>query len=379
MTTTTTKLGGTAVSVVVAKVAHGLMGMTSSTPVPDEQAFQYIKSGIDVLPEGVKLILNSAEFYGHGWTTGKLELLARFFQKHKDYADKTFLSVKGGAAGFGKINGKADGLHPQKYRQVARGAESGARRRSTCACPPASIPRPIEDTVRYLVELLREGKFDYIGLSECRADTMWRGHVVYPISVVEIENCPTSYEEEMKIALAAPAELDIAVAANSPLGHGLITGNIRGVDDLPAGSWIRDLTRLKDENLPSNLRPIDDALHIMAAKKNCTPAQLSIAWVGALGEKVIPLPGSTRKEHTLGKLQGGDIALSKQDIEEIAQILEALNPVKGDRYFGDAVDLAVGSGQQYGVRNKRKSIVNDVTQQGLNRLGTNSCLVEQLI
>ena len=36
-----------------------------------------------------------------------------------------------------------------------------------------------------------------------------------------------------------------------------------------------------------------DALVAMAAKKGCTPAQLSIAWVGALGEKVIPLPGSS--------------------------------------------------------------------------------------
>lgn len=35
-----------------------------------------------------------AEFYGHGWTTGNLELLARFFEKHPGYADKTFLSVK---------------------------------------------------------------------------------------------------------------------------------------------------------------------------------------------------------------------------------------------------------------------------------------------
>lgn len=37
---------------------------------------------------------------------------------------------------------------------------------------------PIEDTVGYLVELLREGKFDHIGLSECRADTLRRGHSV---------------------------------------------------------------------------------------------------------------------------------------------------------------------------------------------------------
>lgn len=45
-----------------------------------------------------------------------------------------------------------------------------------------------------------------------------------------------------------------------------------------------------------------------------------------------------RKERTLENLQAGEIALSKEDMEEFAQILNA-NPVKGDRYFGDAVDL----------------------------------------
>ena len=155
MITVTTKLGSTASDVVVAKVAvsltlhgeldtesllatvfgqHGLMSMTyvfSSMPLTratflkhpfalqrrdalsDEQAFESIKSGIDALPEGVTMMLNSggpeqlcvllprntdyllkAEFYGKGWTTGNLELLARFFEKNPGYADKTFLSVR---------------------------------------------------------------------------------------------------------------------------------------------------------------------------------------------------------------------------------------------------------------------------------------------
>ncbi|KAM5530264.1 hypothetical protein V8D89_016074 [Ganoderma adspersum] len=335
MITATTKLGGTATNIVVAKVAHGLMSMTSVTPVPDEQAFESIKSGIDALPEGVKMMLNSAEFYGHGWTTGNLELLARFFEKYPGYADKTFLSVKGGAVGFGKISGKADDLRNSVDKSIA--ALRGTKKIDMFVPARVDPEVPIEDTVGYLVELLREGKFDHIGLSECRADTMRRGHSVYPISVVEIEISPMSYEEETKKVLAASAELDIAVAAYSPLGHGLITGKIRGAGDLPAGSWMRDLTRLKDENLPANLRLID-AIHAMAAKKNCTPGQLSIAWVGALGEKVIPLPGSTRKERTLENLQAGEMALSKEDLDEFAQILDT-NPVKGDRYFGDAVDL----------------------------------------
>jgi hypothetical protein len=83
----TTKLGGAASDVVVGKVAvsraiqsngflsqtfyswrlarrtqHGLMMMTwKPTPVPDEEAFAAIKAGIDALPPGAKMFLNSGE------------------------------------------------------------------------------------------------------------------------------------------------------------------------------------------------------------------------------------------------------------------------------------------------------------------------------
>jgi hypothetical protein len=35
------------------------------------------------------------EFYAQDFGTGNLKLLSRFFEKYPDYADKTFLSVKG--------------------------------------------------------------------------------------------------------------------------------------------------------------------------------------------------------------------------------------------------------------------------------------------
>lgn len=34
----------------------------SPTPVPDEQAFEAIKAGVDTLPDGVKMVLNSGKF-----------------------------------------------------------------------------------------------------------------------------------------------------------------------------------------------------------------------------------------------------------------------------------------------------------------------------
>ena len=55
---------------------------------------------------------------------------------------------------------------------------------------------PLEDAMQTLVALKDEGKFDHIGMSECSAETLRRAHAVYPITAVEIEVSPTSYEEE---------------------------------------------------------------------------------------------------------------------------------------------------------------------------------------
>lgn len=37
---------------------------------------------------------------------------------------------------------------------------------------------PIEDVIKTLAELVEEGKFDYIGLSECSAETLKRADAV---------------------------------------------------------------------------------------------------------------------------------------------------------------------------------------------------------
>lgn len=88
----------------------------ASGPVSDEQAFEAIKAGVDALPAGTKMFLNSGashplekrsqysyfvsgEFYDNNWGTGNLKLLNRFFAKYPEYADRTFLSVKGGMRG----------------------------------------------------------------------------------------------------------------------------------------------------------------------------------------------------------------------------------------------------------------------------------------
>jgi len=46
---------------------------------------------------------------------------------------------------------------------------------------------PIEETVQAMVDLKKEGKIRYLGLSECSANTLRRAHKVHPIAAAQME------------------------------------------------------------------------------------------------------------------------------------------------------------------------------------------------
>ncbi|CCM02342.1 uncharacterized protein FIBRA_04436 [Fibroporia radiculosa] len=303
-----------------------------SSPAPDEECFEAIKAGIDALPPGVKMFLNSGEFYGPEFSTGNLELVARFFDKYPEYVDRTFISVKGGL--------KARALEPDSSPENLRrsvdtinAALRGTKRLDLFQCARVDKKVPIEETIKVLAEFIKEGKLDHIGMSECSAATLRRAHAVHPITAVEIEVSPWSYEEETKKVIATAGELGISVIAYSPLGRGFLTGTIKSLDDLTENDARRRFTRFAEENFKQNLVFVD-AIKALAEKKQITPAQLCIAWVGSLGAHVIPLPGSSHKTRTLENLAGGDVELTETDRAEILNIISTYE-VKGDRYFGN--------------------------------------------
>ncbi|KAJ1561378.1 hypothetical protein HK405_004084, partial [Cladochytrium tenue] len=72
---------------------------------------------------------------------------------------------------------------------------------------------PIEDTVRAMAELVKEGKVKYIGLSEASAATIRRAHAVHPITALQIEYSPWTVDIEKNGILETCEELGIAIVA----------------------------------------------------------------------------------------------------------------------------------------------------------------------
>ncbi|THH16555.1 hypothetical protein EW146_g4105 [Bondarzewia mesenterica] len=324
-------------NVVVAKTGHGLMLMTwKPTPVPDEEAFEAIKAGIDSLPAGTKMLINSAEFYGIDPITANLELIARFFERYPTYADKAFLSVKGSIIPGGGVDCSPENVR----RSVDLILEKlrGTKKLDLFESARVDPKHPIEETMKVFSDLVAEGKFDYIGLSECSAETVRRASAVGPVAAVEIEVSPWSYTQETKDVIAVCKERGIAVVGYSPLGRGFLVGQIKKPSDFEGSTLCNSSPcAIINTSLQRNMKhnfAIVDALKAIADKKGITPAQLCIAWVAALGSHVIPLPGSSNKKRTIENLSGGDIELSADEIEEIGKVLET-HPVMGGRYIDE--------------------------------------------
>jgi pyridoxine 4-dehydrogenase len=110
-------------------------------------------------------------------TTANLELLARFFDRYPEYAERTFLSVKGGT-----IPGQlvSDGSRENLRRSVdaVLKALRGTKRLDLFEPARRESNYEIEHYAEVLNEMVKEGKFDYIGLSEVNADTVRRAHKV---------------------------------------------------------------------------------------------------------------------------------------------------------------------------------------------------------
>jgi len=191
---------------------------------------------------------------------------------------------------------------------------------------------PIEKTVQAMAELKQDGKIRYLGLSECSSESLRRAHAVHPITAVQIEYSPFSMDiEDPNIGLLNTCrELGVAVVAYSPLGRGFITGQYKSPDDFEEGDFRRMSPRFSKENFPKNLKLVDE-IGAVAKKKGCTPGQLTLAWLLAQGDDIIPIPGTKKIKYLEENLGALKIQISDEENKEIRKAIENTE-IHGGRY-----------------------------------------------
>jgi aryl-alcohol dehydrogenase-like predicted oxidoreductase len=170
---------------------------------------------------------------------------------------------------------------------------------------------PIEDTIGAMAEMVQAGKVRHLGLSEASVDTLRRAHAEHPIAALQTEHSIWSRDIEAEI-LPTCRELGIGLVPYSPLGRGLLTGTIGGLDDLSARDFRRNQPRFAESAIDESQRAVD-VVRSIAATHGCTPGQVALAWVLAQGEDVIPIPGTKRVAYLEENVGAADVVLTADE------------------------------------------------------------------
>lgn len=196
---------------------------------------------------------------------------------------------------------------------------------------------PIEETVGAMAELVTEGKVRFLGLSEAAPETIRRAASVHPITALQTEYSLWTRDVEEDEVLVTCRELGIGFVAYSPLGRGMLTGQVRRFEDLAADDYRRNNPRFQGENFQRNLDLVEQVGEI-AREKGCSPAQLALAWVLAQGSDIVPIPGTKRRKYLEENLGAGAIELSEEDLARIESAFPR-GSTAGTRYAASAMGV----------------------------------------
>jgi len=187
----------------------------------------------------------------------------------------------------------------------------------------------IEETVGAMGDLVKQGKIRGIGLSEVNAETLRKAHRVHPITALQSEYSLWTRDPEEDV-LQTCKDLGIAFVAYSPLGRGFLTGQIKKFEDFEANDYRRFSPRFQGDNFQKNIELVHK-IEEMAKKKNCSAAQLALAWVLAQGDNIFPIPGTKHIKYLDENMGALNVKLTAGELEEIDAIIPK-GAASGTRY-----------------------------------------------
>jgi len=76
---------------------------------------------------------------------------------------------------------------------------------------------------------------------------------------------------------------------------------------------------------------ISDAIVEFTKKKNCTPAQLAIAWILSQGDYIIPIPGTRSIERLQENMGTLNVNLTQADLVELNKLIP-IDIVAGEQF-----------------------------------------------
>jgi aryl-alcohol dehydrogenase-like predicted oxidoreductase len=271
------------------------------------------------IARGINLI-DTADAYGN--RGGSEQELGRILGERR----KTIVL----ASKFGLPMDAAGKLKGASRRYIMQAVEASLKRLRTDWIDLYQLHRPdpqtpIEETLRALDDLVRQGKVRFIGCSNLSAPQLAEAQdIAKRHGLAQFVSCQDEYSllaRDVEAALIPAAKTyDMGLLPYFPLAGGLLTGKYRRGAPLPEGSRFAKNPRRADEFMSERNWRIVAALEAFVSARGRTLLELAFSWL--LRDPVVTsvIAGATSPEQVEHNIGAAGWTLSGEEFAEIDRI-----------------------------------------------------------
>ena len=263
-------------------------------------------------------LLDTADVYGQGDSERMLGEILGVRRKHILIATK-----------FGSVMDQAGRMRGASRRYIMTAVEESLRRLRTDWIDLYQLHgpdpnTPVEETLRALDDLVRQGKVRYIGSSNFQgwqvADAEWLGR---QIGTNRFVSCQNEYS-----LLARRSERDLFPAMRAyglgllpffPLASGFLTGKYRR-DHMPEGGRLSGGGGMAERIMTAANWALLDRLEAFARERGHTLLDLAFAWLASRPIVSSVIAGAMRPEQVEQNVRAGEWSLTADEVAQVDQI-----------------------------------------------------------
>jgi aryl-alcohol dehydrogenase-like predicted oxidoreductase len=198
-------------------------------------------------------------------------------------------------------------------------------------CHRHDVETPLEETMRALDDLVRQGKVLYVGVSEWTADQIADAlRLAKEMNLDRIVSNQPQYNMiqrriEAKVIPICERE-GVGQVVFSPLAQGVLTGKYRSGDAPEQGTRAADpeSNRFMQQLMNEGVLSAVDRLRPVASEMGLSMSQLALAWVLRQENVSSAIIGASRPEQVEDNAGAAGVKLSPEAVSEIDGILDGV-------------------------------------------------------